>query len=129
MWLTVVATLIVTFFIANAIAWFLEALRGRRLRRHAEMLAKAGPVRVPLTVVTGASCARWRPPRPASCHAQRTGFLGAGKTTLVNNILTAQNLPYRIAIIENEVGAVSIDHALLECVRPATRGNAALRFR
>lgn len=41
------------------------------------------------------------------------GFLGAGKTTLINNILTADKLPYRIAIIENEVGAVSVDDKLL----------------
>ena len=34
-----------------------------------------------------------------------TGFLGAGKTTLVNYILTKQN-EWRIAVIENEFGEV-----------------------
>ena len=42
-----------------------------------------------------------------------TGFLGAGKTTLVNYILT-QNHGKRIAIIENEFGAVNIDEDLVQ---------------
>jgi len=41
-----------------------------------------------------------------------TGFLGAGKTTLVNYILTQQN-EWRIAIIENEFGEVNIDEGLV----------------
>ncbi|EFC47139.1 predicted protein [Naegleria gruberi] len=41
-----------------------------------------------------------------------TGFLGAGKSTLLNYILS-QNHGYRIAIIENEFGEVSIDDALI----------------
>ena len=41
-----------------------------------------------------------------------TGFLGAGKTTLVNRILTA-NHGRRIAVIVNEFGEVGIDHHLL----------------
>ncbi len=40
-----------------------------------------------------------------------TGFLGAGKTTLVNRILTGD--PTRMAVIENELGSVGIDHVLL----------------
>lgn len=40
------------------------------------------------------------------------GFLGSGKTTLVNRILTERR-EERIAVIENEFGAASIDHALL----------------
>lgn len=41
-----------------------------------------------------------------------TGFLGAGKTSLLNHLL--KNYPNkRFAIIENEVGALSIDHELL----------------
>ena len=41
-----------------------------------------------------------------------TGFLGAGKTTLVNHILRGQH-GLQIAVIENEFGAVSIDDALV----------------
>ncbi len=41
-----------------------------------------------------------------------TGFLGSGKTTLVNHILTA-NHGHRIAVIENEFGEIPIDNALV----------------
>lgn len=40
-----------------------------------------------------------------------TGFLGAGKTTLVNYILKEQN-DWKIAVLENEFGEVSIDDGL-----------------
>ena len=42
-----------------------------------------------------------------------TGFLGSGKTTLVNRILTEQHLMKRYAVIENEFGEVNIDSDLL----------------
>ncbi len=42
-----------------------------------------------------------------------TGFLGSGKTTLVNHILRA-NPGLRIAIIVNELGEVGIDGGLIE---------------
>jgi G3E family GTPase len=41
-----------------------------------------------------------------------TGFLGSGKTTLVNHILTA-NHGHRIAVIENEFGEIGIDSDLV----------------
>jgi G3E family GTPase len=41
-----------------------------------------------------------------------TGFLGAGKTTLVNYILRACH-GHRIAVIENEFGEVAVDDALV----------------
>lgn len=41
-----------------------------------------------------------------------TGFLGAGKTTLINRILTADH-GRKIAVIVNEFGEVGIDHHLL----------------
>jgi G3E family GTPase len=41
-----------------------------------------------------------------------TGFLGAGKTTLVNYILTEQN-SWKICVVENEFGEVSIDDSLV----------------
>lgn len=40
-----------------------------------------------------------------------TGFLGAGKTTLVNYILREQR-QWKIAVLENEFGEVSIDDGL-----------------
>jgi G3E family GTPase len=41
-----------------------------------------------------------------------TGFLGAGKTTLVNRILS-ENHGKRIAVIENEFGEVGVDQELV----------------
>ncbi|EFD8894106.1 GTPase [Escherichia coli] len=41
-----------------------------------------------------------------------TGFLGAGKTTLLRHILNADH-GYKIAVIENEYGGVSVDDQLL----------------
>ncbi len=41
-----------------------------------------------------------------------TGYLGAGKTTLVNRILSEQH-GKRIAVIENEFGEVSVDQQLV----------------
>lgn len=42
-----------------------------------------------------------------------TGFLGSGKTTLVNNILQNSSHGLQIAVIENEFGQVSIDEELV----------------
>lgn len=43
-----------------------------------------------------------------------TGFLGAGKTTLINQILPQEGVPREnIAIIVNEFGEVGIDHQLI----------------
>ncbi len=42
-----------------------------------------------------------------------TGFLGSGKTTLLNRILTDQTHGMRIAVIENEFGAINIDSELV----------------
>lgn len=41
-----------------------------------------------------------------------TGFLGAGKTTLLRHILNAQH-GFKIAVIENEFGEVSVDDQLI----------------
>lgn len=42
-----------------------------------------------------------------------TGFLGSGKTTLVNYILKEQNT-WKICVVENEFGEVSIDNDLVK---------------
>lgn len=45
-----------------------------------------------------------------------TGFLGSGKTTLVNSLLKTQAFA-RAAVVVNEYGEVSIDHALVQAPR------------
>lgn len=45
-----------------------------------------------------------------------TGFLGSGKTTLVNRLLKTPAFA-RAAVVVNEYGEVSIDHALVEAPR------------
>ena len=43
-----------------------------------------------------------------------SGFLGAGKTTLINHALAQSPFPKEeIIIIENEFGQTGVDHALL----------------
>ena len=42
-----------------------------------------------------------------------TGYLGSGKTTLINHILTNQK-KYKIAVIVNDIGEVNIDASLIE---------------
>ena len=42
-----------------------------------------------------------------------TGYLGSGKTTLINHILTKQN-DKKIAVIVNDIGEVNIDASLIE---------------
>ncbi len=42
-----------------------------------------------------------------------TGYLGSGKTTLINHILTNQK-GYKIAVIVNDIGEVNIDAELIE---------------
>lgn len=42
------------------------------------------------------------------------GFLGAGKTTLVNHVVRSMDTSKRCAVIENEFGEISVDDELLE---------------
>ena len=42
-----------------------------------------------------------------------TGYLGSGKTTLINHILTNQK-NQKIAVIVNDIGEVNIDETLIE---------------
>lgn len=46
-----------------------------------------------------------------------TGFLGSGKTTFINNLLS-QNVGVKIGLIENEFGDVSIDARLITNYQP-----------
>ncbi len=49
-----------------------------------------------------------------------TGFLGSGKTTLVNRLLKSRAFA-RAAVVVNEYGEVSIDHVLVEAPRRRMR--------
>ena len=42
-----------------------------------------------------------------------TGYLGAGKTTLMNHILSNQE-GYKVAVIVNDIGEVNIDASLIQ---------------
>lgn len=42
-----------------------------------------------------------------------TGYLGAGKTTLINHILTNQD-GYKVAVIVNDIGEINIDAELIQ---------------
>ena len=42
-----------------------------------------------------------------------TGYLGAGKTTLMNHILSNQE-GYKVAVIVNDIGEVNIDAKLIK---------------
>src|SRR3990167_9243644 len=49
-----------------------------------------------------------------------TGFLGSGKTTLVNHLL--KTAPFkRSAVVVNEYGRVSVDHLLVEAPHQRVR--------
>ena len=42
-----------------------------------------------------------------------TGYLGSGKTTLINNVLRNQK-KYKVAVIVNDIGEINIDASFIE---------------
>lgn len=46
-----------------------------------------------------------------------SGFLGAGKTTLIKKLLEEKFSTEKVVIIENEFGEIGIDGSLLKKVR------------
>ena len=52
-------------------------------------------------------------------HTLFYGPASSGKTTLVNRVLTSPDHGLRVLVIENELGAVSIDHTLIDQARQA----------
>lgn len=71
-------------------SWEAITLRQKREAERCEELKRKA--RLPVTVITG--------------------FLGSGKTTFVNHLLSARH-GRKLAVIENEFGEVAIDDALL----------------
>lgn len=105
-----------TFFVANCIASWLERLKDRRLERKVAQLVSGRPPLVSSTLSSAAagSSSSESPSEEEDAIPVTiiTGFLGAGKTVLLNRLL-AEPGGRRICVIENEAGAISVDHALL----------------
>jgi len=98
----VAAVLLVTFILSQLLLSWLHAVRAKRIDRKVAQLCEQSPKHecqsnppesLPVTLITG--------------------FLGSGKTCLVNRILAGDH-GQRILVIENELGAISIDHELID---------------
>ena len=108
-WWRVAVLLVGSFLVTHVLVSWLQRMRLRRIERKARSLCEEASVpatcatestrRVPVTIVTG--------------------FLGSGKTTLVNRVLASPDHGLRVLVIENELGAISIDHELIDRSRQA----------
>jgi len=95
LWVLLLLGGVVSFFAVNAFVGWATRRREARLSALVDRLRDlaGSSVRTPVTLVTG--------------------FLGSGKTTLLNNLLRSPPRGVRLAVIENERGAIPLDHELL----------------
>ena len=114
-WAPLAGFLLATLLASNAVAGCLARARARCVEDKLGRLATggggggsggppAGAAPVPVTLLVG--------------------WLGAGKTTVLNRLLAAPG-GRRLCVIENEAGSVSIDHALLAAPPGAPAGGGA----
>ena len=103
-WTAVAGMVVVSYLATHLFVVWLQQRRMSRIETKSLRLCGEGSsdgakdgAQVPITVITG--------------------FLGSGKTTLVNRVLTSPEHGLRILVIENEIGAISIDHALIDQTR------------
>src|SRR6185437_12943790 len=81
------------------------------------------PAAAPVSIARSATAHWWRSRRPGLIRKNSmaemtpvtvlTGFLGAGKTTVLNHLLRQPALA-RTAVLVNEFGEIGIDHLLVE---------------
>ena len=100
-----VAVIVGSFVVTQLLLTWLQRLRVERIQKksfelcgEADTSEETDQKRIPLTLITG--------------------FLGSGKTTLVNRMLSGEH-GLRAVVIENELGSISIDHALIDQQRQA----------
>ena len=111
----VAAVVVGSFVLTQILVHFLQRSRLERIERKSLELCETVPAGSNRTYGSA------QPPAAAGNVPITivTGFLGSGKTTLVNRMLTSNEHGLRIAVIENELGAISIDHALIDGERQA----------